>query len=76
MRIGSSLLVDLSMDRPGVIDGLRSQLAGGQVKTGRIMAEIAPGRYQATLGGLKLTFIPTKPLQVGASFTAAWKLGS
>lgn len=70
MRIGSSLLVDLSLDRPSVIDQLRGQLAGGQVKSGRVLGEAGPGRYQVLLGGLRLTFMPSRPLEIGARFTA------
>ncbi len=70
MRVGSSLLVDMSLGRPSVIDQLRGQLAGGQVKSGRVLGEASPGRYQVLLGGLRLTFMPSRPLEIGARFTA------
>lgn len=70
MRIGSSLLVDLSLDRPSAIDALRAQLSGGKVLTGRVLGELSPGRYQVTLGGQRLVFMPSQPLEVGSQFSA------
>jgi len=70
MRIESSLLVDLSLERPSVIDQLRSQLTEVRAVEGRIIGQSSPGRYQVIVGGQRLTFMPSRPLEVGAQFTA------
>jgi len=70
LQIASSLLVDLNLERPGVIDQLRGELAVTRVVQGRVLSEQAPGRYLVALGNQRMTFIPTRPLEVGASFTA------
>jgi hypothetical protein len=59
MRIGSSLLVDMSLGRPSVIDQLRGQLAGGQVKSGRVLGEASRGL--SVLGGLGDIHVPPPP---------------
>ncbi len=69
MRIASSLLVDLNLDRPSVIDQLRAQLVEVQSVEGRVLGELGAGRYQVILGGRRLVFMPSRPLEVGASFT-------
>lgn len=70
MRIESSLLVDLNLERPSVIDQLRNELAVEKVMPGRVISENSPGRYQVLVGGQRLVFMPSKPLEVGAQFTA------
>jgi len=71
MRIGSSVLVDLSSSgQSSPIEGLRSVLAGGEAIEGKIVGLKSPGRYEAFVGGQRLTLMPSKPLEVGSSFTA------
>jgi len=70
MRIASSLLVDLNLERPSVIDQLRAQLVEVRAIEGRVVEALGAGRYRAMLGGRSLVFMPSRPLEVGASFTA------
>ena len=70
MRVASSLLVDLSLDRPSVIDQLRQELAITRVMEGRVIEERFPGRYLVEIGGRRLTFMPTRALEPGGTFLA------